>query len=212
MRLERVVHPNPPGHPLLKALRAGSSPFLRRAYPWGLDLDGVLRAAAHVEGGARSGVIDALESENAALGHPSAARAVAPLRTGARAAIAGQQPGLFGGPLLTFEKAAAAVAVAEACTRAGTPTVAVFWSQSEDHDLVEVNRIDVEREDGVTRTTAPLEDRGARLGDLRVDGASVAFAREVAAQCGAPPDAHPWLAPVEGERFSDWTLRIVVAT
>ncbi len=51
--------------------------------------------------------------------------------------VTGQQPGFLGGPLLVLHKVATALALAEARTAAGLPTVAVFWCGDDDDDLVE---------------------------------------------------------------------------
>jgi bacillithiol biosynthesis cysteine-adding enzyme BshC len=150
-----------------------------------------------------------LRRENAALGHVAVAEPCDALAAGAAVIITGQQPGLFGGTLLTFEKAAAAVRAAAAATAAGAPCVAVFWSQSEDHDLEEVNRFEREHETGFERTSLPLPHHGERLGDLRLDAASVDAALELLRASGG--ELGPAAArPIPGERFSDWTLRVVV--
>ena len=55
--------------------------------------------------------------------------------------VAGQQPGLFGGPLYTLYKAMTAIHLArdiEAAT--GRPAVPIFWVASDDHDFEEVRR------------------------------------------------------------------------
>jgi bacillithiol biosynthesis cysteine-adding enzyme BshC len=66
---------------------------------------------------------------------------VAKLRTGARALVTGQQVGLLGGPLLTLNKAATAIARAKQVTAAtGVEHVPVFWLASEDHDIEEVDQ------------------------------------------------------------------------
>ncbi|MCC7493092.1 MAG: bacillithiol biosynthesis cysteine-adding enzyme BshC [Fimbriimonadaceae bacterium] len=52
--------------------------------------------------------------------------------------VAGQQPGLFGGPLYSFYKALTAVVTAARLTAAGQPAVPVFWIASEDDDFEEV--------------------------------------------------------------------------
>lgn len=51
--------------------------------------------------------------------------------------VTGQQPGFLGGPLYTLFKIATAVALAEARTAAGRPTVPLFWSGDDDDDLTE---------------------------------------------------------------------------
>ena len=61
-------------------------------------------------------------------GHPRAAELAERLadpRT--RVVITGQQPGLYGGPLLSLTKMAAAVRFAETLEEQGTPAVAIFW-------------------------------------------------------------------------------------
>jgi bacillithiol biosynthesis cysteine-adding enzyme BshC len=60
-------------------------------------------------------------------------------RRGTVAAVAGQQAGLFLGPLYTFYKALSAVAWARAIEReTGARCVPIFWLQSEDHDYAEI--------------------------------------------------------------------------
>lgn len=54
--------------------------------------------------------------------------------------VAGQQPGLLTGPLYTFLKAVTAVAAARAL---GNKVRPVFWMASEDHDVLEVNRVTI---------------------------------------------------------------------
>jgi bacillithiol biosynthesis cysteine-adding enzyme BshC len=209
MKFERETPPVVVGHPLGAALRDYASAFVRERYPHPPSLEGTIAAARGLPP-ASAEVVDRLVRENVALGHPNAAAAADPLRRGAAIVVAGQQPGLFGGTLLTFEKAAAAVSAAAAATAAGTPCVALFWSQSEDHDLDEVNRYEREDEAGYVRLTAPIADEGRRLGDLRIDEGVVAWARERLTEAGAG-SAFAAIEPRAGERYSDWSLRVVVA-
>ncbi len=69
----------------------------------------------------------------------------APPPPGARFAVAGQQAGLLTGPLYTFLKA---VSLISFCRRieseAQHPILPLFWVASEDHDVLEVNRVRVE--------------------------------------------------------------------
>jgi bacillithiol biosynthesis cysteine-adding enzyme BshC len=81
----------------------------------------------------------ALLERNRALGHPLAeplAEALADVRT--EVVVAGQQPGLFGGPLYTLTKLIATVLWAERLDREGRRAVPVFWIASSDHDWQEI--------------------------------------------------------------------------
>ena len=60
------------------------------------------------------------------------------------AVVTGQQAGLFGGPLYTLLKAISAIRLSRRVQQMhGTPTVAVFWVDSEDHDLDEIRKCSV---------------------------------------------------------------------
>ena len=60
------------------------------------------------------------------------------------AVVTGQQAGLFGGPLYTLLKAISAIRLSRRVQQIhGTPTVAVFWVDSEDHDLDEIRKCGV---------------------------------------------------------------------
>ena len=78
--------------------------------------------------------------------------------------MAGQQPALCGGPLLSTVKLLAATALASDLERRGIPAVTLFWVADEDHDVGELNP-------GHFRNGQPMEmpfDRGQRpISDLR---------------------------------------------
>lgn len=60
------------------------------------------------------------------------------------AVVTGQQAGLFGGPFFTLLKAITAISLAKKFeTDNGITTVPIFWIDSEDHDLEEVNKCSV---------------------------------------------------------------------
>ncbi len=103
------------------------------------------------------------------------------LRQGAAAVVTGQQVGLFGGPLLTLLKAATAIRQAQEATRvSGRPHVPVFWLASEDHDVAEVDRIDLLSKAAVERITTGLHAEGGAVpaGSLRTaDHVEAALAR-----------------------------------
>jgi bacillithiol biosynthesis cysteine-adding enzyme BshC len=70
-------------------------------------------------------------------------------RPGTVAIVTGQQVGLFLGPLFTLYKAASAILIARAVTEeTGRPCVPVFWLQTEDHDLPEIDHCLVPRSTG----------------------------------------------------------------
>ena len=61
---------------------------------------------------------------------------------GACFVIAGQQPGLLGGPLYNLYKALHAIVLARALSRAWeTSVVPLFWNHADDHDLAEVHHL-----------------------------------------------------------------------
>lgn len=85
----------------------------------------------------------------------------------------GQQPGLFGGPLYTWSKAASALALADEIeARTGIPTAAVYWAATDDADFAEAASTTVARVGGLEVLRATLEPPAgtpmaiARLGDL----------------------------------------------
>ncbi len=57
------------------------------------------------------------------------------------AVIAGQQAGLFSGPMFTIYKAISAIKYAKELSEAGIKAVPLFWIASEDHDIEEANRV-----------------------------------------------------------------------
>lgn len=57
---------------------------------------------------------------------------------GARAVVTGQQPGLFGGPLLSLVKGCAVAAEVAKLRAAGEPAVGFFWLETRDDDLPEM--------------------------------------------------------------------------
>jgi bacillithiol biosynthesis cysteine-adding enzyme BshC len=98
--------------------------------------------------------------------------------------FAGQQVGLFGGPLLTLVKALAAVRLSDEVAAAGVPSAPVFWCASEDHDLVEVTRFLLPGDTGVTDAgpdPVPLRRNRRPVGDLPVEADVAALLDRAAA-------------------------------
>ncbi|HEU4725053.1 MAG TPA: bacillithiol biosynthesis cysteine-adding enzyme BshC [Candidatus Eisenbacteria bacterium] len=91
----------------------------------------------------RAAVASILRRQAAAwdLGEASSAALARFEKPDALCVVAGQQPGLFGGPLYTIYKALTAVRLAKSIeTARGVPVVPIFWLASDDHDFEEVRR------------------------------------------------------------------------
>lgn len=88
----------------------------------------------------RSPLVQALGAYLRRLGAPEEAleRLQALARPEGRAILTGQQPGLLGGPALTFYKAHTALALSQGQAR---PVAPVFWVASQDHDVEEVRHL-----------------------------------------------------------------------
>jgi len=121
---------------------------------------------------------DALRAQAIKFGAAEAALAnIEKLRNGAAAVVTGQQVALFGGPLLTLLKAATAVRKAQDATIAsGREHVPVFWLATEDHDLAEVDQVELLTKQGVEKIKLDLRaDQPQPVGGIRVDDGSGAL-------------------------------------
>lgn len=134
-------------------------PPLPAAWLAGRDLDllsplsflrpGELPSSTPALPGARRELSEALAVANRSYGNPNADRLAKKLADPAtRVIVAGQQPGLFGGPLYSFSKLIAAGRWAAALEEQGEPAVAVYWVATEDHDWAEVSQAVVLAPDG----------------------------------------------------------------
>ncbi len=109
----------------------------------------------------------------------------------ASAVFAGQQAGLFGGPLLTLVKALAAEKLAAHVEGAGTAARPAFWCASEDHDLVEVTRLVLPGPDGtvdVGPDASSLTENKSPVGTLPVGVETGALVAKAVASLAVPPD------------------------
>lgn len=98
-----------------------------------------LEARSHP--GERARLAADLAQANRSYGHPRADELSRRFAEPATAIIvAGQQAGLFGGPLFSLTKMIGVARWAERLERAGIPAVGVFWVATEDHDFAEVAR------------------------------------------------------------------------
>jgi bacillithiol biosynthesis cysteine-adding enzyme BshC len=120
------------------------------------------------------------------------------LRNGAAAVVTGQQVGLFGGPLFCVFKAISAVRLAEQ-----TGTVPVFWLAGEDHDLAEVNFVNLPAGDHLEKLTVEAPHReGAPVGEIAFDDQVAAAVKQVEGHFG-PSQVSQLLAASyrQGETF-----------
>lgn len=70
--------------------------------------------------------------------------------------IGGQQVHLFGGPAMVLYKACSLIAKAKQVEKEkNIPCVPIFWLQNEDHDLAEVNYLDLPTASGLKRLAMP---------------------------------------------------------
>jgi bacillithiol biosynthesis cysteine-adding enzyme BshC len=203
----------------------GRLPPLPAAWLAGRDVDLLAPLRLHRRGSAlppapavdRQELATGLERANRSYGHPRATELAAKLADPAtRVVVAGQQPGLFGGPLYTLLKMVAAARWAAEMEAAGEPAVAVFWVATEDHDWDEAAWAAVWTPDGARRLTLgpdphPLVPLGMRtLGD----GVTAALG-ELAALFPYEPYAS-WIATMgrwyrPDARFGEAFSRLAVA-
>jgi hypothetical protein len=70
--------------------------------------------------------------------------------------LTGQQPGLFGGPILWYYKALTCAALARECSaRLSRPVIPIFWVAGDDTDLPESNHIEL-LDAGASQVSGPL--------------------------------------------------------
>jgi hypothetical protein len=112
----------------------------------------------------RRRVAEALAASNERLGHPDPERALALADPMTVAVVAGQQPGLAGGPFLTLLKALGVLGWVDRLAEEGRAAVPLFWVASQDHDRIEIDRVGLPT--GVW--TPPLNPHLAPVGPQRL--------------------------------------------
>lgn len=128
------------GSALSRAARAGELGDWYRATPRGADW------RSYAESVRASVSANWYEDLSPAIAASGAAAERLARSVGGRGLVVttGQQPGLFGGPLMTFIKALSARAVADAIEReVGVPVAPVFWAATDDADFDEASVVSV---------------------------------------------------------------------
>jgi len=150
------------GSPLSQAARAGRLLDWYPSVPRGAD--DWRTHADRVTSSVDNRWLDALAPAIAASG--SAGERLARSAGGKGAVVTtGQQPGLFGGPLMTLAKAITARALADTLEEmTGMPVAPVFWAATDDADFDEAAVVSISLDDGAhelrLESRAPAADRG----------------------------------------------------
>ena len=142
----------------------------------------------------RAAIASVMKRQASGLGIASvAAAAIAKFeKKDALAVVAGQQPGLFGGPLYTVYKALTCVHLARRVEEAsGRPTVPVFWVASDDHDFDEVRKAWVTDGAGADPVLLEYAAEGphASFSRIRVGAAIEPVLAKLGEALGAAPEA-----------------------
>jgi uncharacterized protein YllA (UPF0747 family) len=176
------------GSPLSRAARAGQLPQWYRAVPRGAEWHSyVSEVAASVPPTWYDALSPAFRAEGAALDRIQRS-------AGGKGIVVttGQQPGMFGGALMTFVKAIAARALADTIEQTtGTPVAPVFWAATDDADFDEASVVSVALDGGARelriteRSVAGTPMARVPLAGRELDALAVAL-REA---CGSA--AHP---------------------
>ena len=132
----------------------------------------------------RKVVADILQRQNQEFGAGAKTlQNIERLRDGAPAVVTGQQVGLFGGPLFCVLKAISASKLAEQ-----TGAVPVFWLASEDHDLAEIDFVNLPAGDHLERLSVdPPHTEGAPVGMIAFDEQIGAALKQLEVLLGASP-------------------------
>ena len=105
------------------------------------------------------------------------------LTDGALAVITGQQVGLLTGPVYTIYKALTAIALADSLEkRLAHPVVPMFWMAADDHDIDEIDHVDIFDSDGRINTMSyrpAAAKTGTRTGHIRLDDKITSWRKEV---------------------------------
>jgi bacillithiol biosynthesis cysteine-adding enzyme BshC len=152
-------------------------------------------AAIQYDSARRTQVASILERQNQGWNaSPRTMENITRLRSGAVAAVTGQQVGLFGGSLFSIFKALTALKLAEQATAAGVDCVPVFWLATQDHDLGEVSHINLPGKDGslLSLSASTKGTENAPVGSIHFD-AEVESLVSAAVELLGDGEAATWL-------------------
>ena len=174
------------GSPLSRAARSGELPQWYRSAPG--DADQWTQYVRDVAGSVSEDWLTALRS---AIAPKGAALARVSASAGGKGVVitTGQQPGLFGGPLMTLVKAISARALADVVAeRTGVPVAPLFWAATDDADFEEAAGVSVAVEGGVKELR--LEQRapaGTPMARVAIDREIDAHAAVLREACRSSP-------------------------
>nr|WP_255665446.1 bacillithiol biosynthesis cysteine-adding enzyme BshC [Myxococcus sp. AS-1-15] len=158
-------------------------------------------------------LLEVLRAQNARLApSPARTRHLEELaQPGTIVVVTGQQMGLFLGPLFTLYKAAAAIVAARKLREeTGRPCVPVFWLQTEDHDLPEVDHCFVASPRGARcRVSLDLPDAAlsrAPIAHQKLGPGVLKALEALRAELGAEPQAEEHLSLLEWAYRPEATL------
>ena len=124
----------------------------------------------------RARLVEVLRAENSQSGEAARAHLERLERPETLVVAAGQQVGLYTGPIFTIYKALSAARLASELTEKGLPAVPVFWLATEDHDLAEIDHVWVfdaqNRPIRLQASASPADGAGRPVGPLAVGDAS----------------------------------------
>lgn len=149
---------------LAAATVSGSDPWLATRFPHQtITSDFITRRAAQGASRPRLAELVRMSMSTVTLS-PAQEAALLELRSQhSVCVVAGQQIGLFGGPLYTLLKIRSAVALAAELHDAhAVPVIPVFWLEDNDHDAAEASTAVLLRADGSARTTTLVADAQRR--------------------------------------------------
>ena len=144
---------------------------VRNFYPQNYSLESIISFARRrpvLDAAHRGKLCAALSEQQKQWGGGSTS--VERLEAGAVAVVAGQQPGLFTGPIYTILKAVTIVKLARALEKNGVSAVPVFWIAAEDHDHLEIQSTSIlDRESQLQSVGVDLSNgESAPVGWLRL--------------------------------------------